>query len=51
MIQLYKPHLLEKEMNKEPDDLRNTQGKIYVTYLGNRYEIYKEYIRIIHKYL
>ena len=31
--------------------LRNTQGKIYGTYLGNIYGIYKEYIRNIHKYL
>ena len=33
--------------------LRNTQGKIYGTYLGNRYiyGIYREYIRNIHKYL
>ena len=29
-------------------DLRNTQGKIYGTYLGN---IYMEYIRNIHQYL
>ena len=31
--------------------LRNTQGKIYGTYLGNIYGIYKEYIRNIYKYL
>ena len=31
--------------------LRNTQGKIYGTYLGKVYGIYKEYIRNIHKYL
>ena len=31
--------------------LRNTQGKIYGTYLGKIYGIYKEYIRNIHKYL
>ena len=31
--------------------LRNTQGKIYGTYLGNICGIYKEYIRNIHKYL
>ena len=31
--------------------LRNTQGKIYGTYLGNIYGIYKEYKRNIHKYL
>ena len=31
--------------------LRNTQGKIHGTYLGNIYGIYKECIRNIHKYL
>ena len=31
--------------------LRNTQGKIYGTNLGNIYGIYKEYIRNIDKYL
>ena len=31
--------------------LRNTQGKIYGTYLGNIYGIYRGYIRNIHKYL
>ena len=33
--------------------LRNTQGKIYGTYLGNIYiyGVYKEYIRNIHDYL
>ena len=31
--------------------LRNTQGKLHGTYLGNIYGIYKEYIRNIHKYL
>ena len=31
--------------------LRNTQGKIYGTYLGNIHGIYKEYIRNILKYL
>ena len=31
--------------------LRNTQGEIHGTYLGNIYGIYKEYIRNIHKYL
>ena len=30
--------------------LRNAQGKIYGTYLGNIYGTYKEYIRNIHKY-
>ena len=30
--------------------LRNKQGKIHGTYLGNIYGIYKEYIRDIHKY-
>ena len=31
--------------------LRNSQGEIYGTYLGNICGIYKEYIRNIHKYL
>ena len=31
--------------------LRNTQGKIHGTYLGNIYGIYKECIRNIHRYL
>ena len=31
--------------------LRNTQGKIYGTYLGNIYGIYKECIKNIHRYL
>ena len=31
--------------------LRNTQGKIYGTYLGNKYRIYKEYLRNLHKHL
>ena len=31
--------------------LRNTQGKIYGTYLGNIYGIYKECIGNIHRYL
>ena len=31
--------------------LSNTQGKIYGTYWGNIYGIYREYIRNIHKYL
>ena len=31
--------------------LRNTQRKIYGTYLGNIYGIYKVYIRKIHEYL
>ena len=31
--------------------LRNTQGKIYGTYLGKMYGIYQEYIRNIHEYL
>ena len=31
--------------------LRNTQGEIYGTYLGNIYGIYREYIRNIHRYL
>ena len=31
--------------------LRNTQGEIYGTYLGNICGIYKEYIGNIHKYL
>ena len=31
--------------------LRNTQGKIHGTYLGNIYGIYKECIRKIHGYL
>ena len=30
---------------------RSTKWKIYGTYLGNMYGIYKEYIRNIHKYL
>ena len=30
--------------------LRNTQGKIYWTYLGNIYGIYTEYIWNMHKY-
>ena len=33
------------------DKLRNTQGKIYGTYLGKIYGIYREYIRNIHKYI
>ena len=32
-------------------ELRNTQGKIYGTYLENIWGIYEEYIRNIHKYL
>ena len=32
-------------------NLRNTQGKIYGTYLGNIYMEYKEHISNIHKYL
>ena len=31
--------------------LRNTQGKIHGTYLGNIYGIYQECIRSIHRYL
>ena len=31
--------------------LRNTHGKIYGTYLGKIYRMYKENIRYIHKYL
>ena len=31
--------------------LRNTQGKIYWTYLGNTYGIFEEYIRNIHKHV
>ena len=32
-------------------ELRNTQGKIHATYLGNIYGIDTEYIRNIHKHL